>query len=66
MGGYDGHLIFQNFGKIEGIKEPEVIAKTMETGFAEPHSSLTIGWVGVGLELGWGWFFIFIFLREKK
>ena len=27
----------------------------IQAGFAEPHSSLTIGWVGVGLELGWGW-----------
>ena len=30
LGGYDGHHFFQNLGKIEGIKEPEVIAKTME------------------------------------
>ena len=26
---------------------------TKQAGFAEPHSSLTIGWVGVGL--GWSW-----------
>ena len=30
MGGYDGHLIFQNLAKIEVIKEPEVNAKTTE------------------------------------
>ena len=27
--------------------------KVEQAGFAEPHSSSTIGWVGVGL--GWGW-----------
>ena len=25
-----------------------------QAGFAEPHSSSTIGWVGVGLRLGFG------------
>ena len=25
-----------------------------QAGFAEPHSSSTIGWVWVGLSLGWG------------
>ena len=24
-------------------------------GFAVPHSSSSIGWVGVVLELGWNW-----------
>ena len=30
--------------------------KRKQAGFAEPHSSLTINWVrvGVGLGLGWG------------
>ena len=30
LGGYDGHIIFQNLCKIDGIREPEVVAKTME------------------------------------
>ena len=30
LSGYDGHIIFQNLTKVEGIKEPEVVAKTME------------------------------------
>ena len=30
LGGYDGHIIFQNLCKIDGIKEPEVVAKTIE------------------------------------
>ena len=28
--------------------------KSEQAGFAVPHSSLTIGLVGVGLGLGWG------------
>ena len=30
LGGYDGHIIFQNLCKIDSIKEPEVVAKTIE------------------------------------
>ena len=30
LSGYDGHIIFQNLTKIKSIKEPEVVAKTME------------------------------------
>ena len=30
LSGYDGHIIFQNLTKVEGISEPEVIAKSME------------------------------------
>ena len=30
MGGYDGHIIFQNICKIESIAEPQVVAKSME------------------------------------
>jgi hypothetical protein len=30
LGGYDGHIIFQNLCKVESIKEPQVVAKTME------------------------------------
>ena len=30
LGGYDGHIIFQNFCKVGSIKEPEVVAKSME------------------------------------
>ena len=26
-----------------------------QAGFAVPHSSLTLGWFGVGVGLGWGW-----------
>ena len=27
---YDGHIIFQNLTKIDSVKEPKVVAKTME------------------------------------
>ena len=30
LSGYDGHIIFQNLNKVEGIKTPEVIARSME------------------------------------
>ena len=30
LSGYDGHIIFDNISKIEGIKTPKVIAKNME------------------------------------
>ena len=30
LGGYDGHIIFQNLCKVDSIKEPEVVAKTLE------------------------------------
>ena len=30
LGGYDGHIIFQNLTKIDSVKEPKVVAKTME------------------------------------
>ena len=30
LSGYDGHIIFDNLSKIEGIKTPKVIAKNME------------------------------------
>ena len=30
LSGYDGHIIFQNLTKIDSVKEPEVVAKTME------------------------------------
>ena len=31
----------------------EIRKKEKQAGFAEPHSSSTIGWVAVGLVLGW-------------
>ena len=51
-----------------------------QAGFAVPHSSLTIGWVGVGtlgwgwvgvgvevgLGLGWGWVGVKVFVRKKN
>ena len=30
LSGYDGHIIFQNLTKLDSVKEPEVVAKTME------------------------------------
>ena len=30
LSGYDGHIIFQNITKLEGMKEPQVVIKTME------------------------------------
>ena len=30
LSGYDGHIIFQNITKLEGMKEPQVDIKTME------------------------------------
>ena len=30
LGGYDGHIIFQNLIKVDSIKEPQVVAKTMQ------------------------------------
>ena len=30
LSAYDGHIIFQNLTKLDSVKEPEVVAKTME------------------------------------
>ena len=30
LSGYDGHIIFQNISKVEGIKTPKVLTKNME------------------------------------
>ena len=39
--------IIKNKFRLENISK--------QAGFAEPHSSSTIGWIGVGEWLGWGW-----------
>ena len=36
-----------------GEKQKALGKKERQAGFAEPHSSSTIGWVEVGLGLGW-------------
>ena len=35
--------------------DPPIRLIMKQAGFAVPHSSLTIGLVGLGLGLGWGW-----------
>ena len=48
---------------LDEIKQKEKDRK--QAGFAVPHSSLTIGLVGVGLKLGpgWGWGWVGVGVR---
>ena len=41
-------IYFDKFGYI-------INDNNVQAGFAVPHSSLTLGLVGLGLGLGWGW-----------
>ena len=43
------------FSQVKFGQNLKLFVNRKQAGFAVPHSSLTIGWVGVGLELGWGW-----------